>query len=199
MIFTEIGENQNLQEAEATFFDAVKSGKDIGLLSEAGCPGVADPGAAIVSLAHREGIKVVPLVGPSSPVAGPDGFRHEWPTLYFSWLFAAQTPRTRKDHSLKNLTRQNNQTQMFIETPYRAQIVVEVALETLQADTVFGMAQDITGNAELIRSLPVKAWKSLKMNPLELPAIFLISEKAAMSDMQGRYTFMCNIIKSKLV
>jgi 16S rRNA (cytidine1402-2'-O)-methyltransferase len=179
MIFTEIGESQANEEAEATFFEAVKAGKDVGLLSEAGCPGVADPGAAIVALAHREGIKVVPLVGPSSLLlalmaSGMNGQR-----FTFHGYLPAKRPELAKElKRLENLARQHDQTQLFIETPYRAQMVLEVALESLQPDTLFGMAQDLTGAVEFVRSLPVNSWKKLKMSPLEkLPAVFLVYRK----------------------
>ena len=179
MIFTEIGENQSAGDAEATFMEAVKAGKNVGLLSEAGCPGVADPGATIVALAHREGVKVAPLVGPSSLLlalmaSGMNGQR-----FTFHGYLPPKRPELAKElRRLENLARQNDQTQLFIETPYRAQMVVEVALETLQSDTVFGMAQDISGTFEQIRSLPVASWKKLKLNPLKkLPAIFLLYRK----------------------
>ena len=179
MIFTEIGENHSIDEATTTFFEALRAGKDLGLLSEAGCPGVADPGADIVALAHQEGVKVVPLVGPSSLLlalmaSGMNGQR-----FTFHGYLPPKRPELAKElRRLENLARQNDQTQLFIETPYRAQMVVEVALETLQSDTIFGMAQDITGAAELIRSLPVSTWKKLKLSPLEkLPAIFLVYRK----------------------
>ena len=179
MTFTEIGEHPPLTEAENTFFEAVKAGKNIGLLSEAGCPGVADPGAAIVALAHREGVKVVPLVGPSSLLlalmaSGMNGQR-----FTFHGYLPAKRPELAKElRRLENLARQNDQTQMFIETPYRAQMVVEVALETLQADTIFGVAQDITGAAENIRSLPVGTGTKQKIAALDkLPAIFLVYRK----------------------
>lgn len=176
MVFTEIGEHQNLEDAETTFREAVSAGKDIGLLSEAGCPGVADPGAAIVALAHREGIKVVPLVGPSSLLlalmaSGMNGQR-----FTFHGYLPPKRPELAKElRRLENLARQHDQTQLFIETPYRAQMVLEVALDTLQADTIFGMAQDLTGAAEFNRSLPVGAWKKMKLEPLpKLPAVFLL-------------------------
>jgi 16S rRNA (cytidine1402-2'-O)-methyltransferase len=176
MLFTEIGEQNTSEEAKNTFFEAIKAGKDVGLLSEAGCPGVADPGAAIVALAHREGIKVTPLVGPSSLLlalmaSGMNGQR-----FTFHGYLPAKRPELAKElRRLENLARQHDQTQLFIETPYRAQMVVEVALESLQADTVFGMAQDLTGAAEQIRSLPVSLWKKQKLAPLEkLPAVFMV-------------------------
>lgn len=179
MIFTEIGEHQPLEDAEMTFREAVAVGKDIGLLSEAGCPGVADPGAAIVALAHREGIKVVPLVGPSSLLlalmsSGMNGQR-----FTFHGYLPPKRPELAKElRRLENLARQHDQTQLFIETPYRAQMVVEVALETLQADTIFGIAQDLSGAAEFNRSLPAGAWKKMKLEPLaKLPAVFLVYRK----------------------
>ena len=79
---------------------------------------------------------------------------------------------------LEHLDRQHDQTQLFLETPYRAQMVLEVALETLQPDTIFGVAQELTGAAESVRSLPLSSWKKLKLSPLEkLPAVFLLYRK----------------------
>ncbi|MBV6443468.1 MAG: SAM-dependent methyltransferase [Haliscomenobacteraceae bacterium CHB4] len=179
MTFVELPDNQNFEEAETIFREAVKAGKDVGLLSEAGCPGVADPGAAIVALAHREGVRVVPLVGPSSLLlalmaSGMNGQR-----FAFHGYLSPKRPELARDlRRLENLARQYDQTQLFIETPYRSQMVLEVALESLQADTRFGVAQDLTGAAETVRSLPVHEWKKLKNNALEKsPAVFLIYRK----------------------
>lgn len=179
MIFAEIGENQPIEEAVSVFNAAVADGKDIGLLSEAGCPGVADPGAVIVELAHRTGVRVVPMVGPSSLLlalmaSGMNGQRFS-----FHGYLPAKRPELAKElRRLENLARQHDQTQLFIETPYRAQMVLEVALEALQPDTVFGVAQDLSGASELIYSQPVSAWKKRKAAPLEkLPAVFLVYRK----------------------
>ena len=146
------------------------------MLSEAGCPGVADPGAAIVALAHREGVKVVPLVGPSSILlalmaSGMNGQR-----FAFNGYLPPKRPELAKElRRLENLSRQQEQTQIFIETPYRSQMVLEVALESLQATTIFGVAQDITGEAEFIRSLSIKDWNKSGKKMLEkLPGVFLI-------------------------
>ena len=166
-------------EAESAFMDAVKAGKDIGLLSEAGCPGVADPGAHIVALAHRMGVQVVPLVGPSSLLlalmaSGMNGQR-----FTFHGYLSPKRPELATDlRRLETLSRQHDQTQIFIETPYRSQMVLEVALETLQPNTQFGLAQDLSGAGEMVRSLAVKDWKLLiKQKPMvleKLPAVFLI-------------------------
>lgn len=180
MIFTEIGENGLSDEARQTFDEAVRSGTDVGLLSEAGCPGVADPGAALVALAHRTGVRVQPLTGPSSLLlalmaSGMNGQR-----FAFHGYLSPKRPELARDlRRIENLARQHDQTQLFIETPYRAQMVLEVALESLQPDTVFAVAQDLTGAAERVQSLPVREWRKLKIKPLEkLPAVFLVGKTA---------------------
>ncbi|MBK7939098.1 MAG: SAM-dependent methyltransferase [Lewinellaceae bacterium] len=180
MTFVELSDNQNLAEAEATFLQAIAAGKDVGLLSEAGCPGVADPGAAIVARAHRAGVRVVPLVGPSSLLlalmaSGMNGQR-----FAFQGYLSPKRPELARDlHRLENLARQHDQTQLFIETPYRSQMVLEVALETLQPDTWFGVAQDLTGAEEWVRSLPVREWKKLEKKELsKSPAVFLVYRPA---------------------
>ncbi len=176
MIWAELADNQAAEEAETVFLEAIKAGKDIGLLSEAGCPGVADPGAAIVALAHREGVKVVPLVGPSSLLLALMASGMNGQKFAFQGYLPAKRPELAKElRRLENLSRQQDQTQIFIETPYRSQMVLEVALESLQPTTLFGVAQDLTGEAEFIRSLPVKEWQKAGKKELEkLPGVFLV-------------------------
>lgn len=181
MLFVELpdqpaGKATDPGEAGAAFLEAIGSGKDVGLLSEAGCPGVADPGAAIVALAHREGIKVSPLTGPSSLLlalmsSGMNGQR-----FAFHGYLSPKRPELARDlRRLENLARQQDQTQLFIETPYRSQMVLEVALEALQPNTRFGVAQDLTGAGEFIRSLPVRDWQKSDKKILEkAPAVFLV-------------------------
>ncbi|TNE50059.1 MAG: SAM-dependent methyltransferase [Bacteroidetes bacterium] len=165
--------------AAVLFQEAIREGLDVGLLSEAGCPGVADPGAAIVALAHREGIRVVPLVGPSSLLlalmaSGMNGQRF----AFHGYLSPKRPELARQFRQLEQQTRQQQQTQLFIETPYRSQMILEVALETLHPDTVFGIAQDLTGTGEWIRSLPVRDWKKQKSITLQkAPAVFLIGQQ----------------------
>ncbi|MFN0014673.1 MAG: SAM-dependent methyltransferase [Saprospiraceae bacterium] len=177
MVFEELPDDGRASEgAERVFLDAVRAGKDVGLLSEAGCPGVADPGAAIVALAHREGVRVVPLVGPSSVLlalmaSGMNGQR-----FAFHGYLSPKRPELARDlRRLEQLAAQLGQTQIFIETPYRSQMVLEVALGTLQPDTVFGVAQDLTGVGERVRCLPVRVWKRESAVVLEkAPAVFLV-------------------------
>lgn len=179
MVFAEIPEHQAHGEAEKAFLEAIAAGKDVGLLSEAGCPGVADPGAAIVALAHKQGVKVVPLVGPSSLLlalmaSGMNGQR-----FAFHGYLSPKRPELARDlRRLEQLAHQHDQTQLFIETPYRSQMVLEVALDTLQPDTVFGVAQDLTGAGESIRSLPVREWrKAGKAELTKAPAVFLVGKR----------------------
>ena len=176
MQFVELSDNQDFAEAEQTFLEAVKAGKDIGLLSEAGCPGVADPGAVIVALAHRHGVRVVPLVGPSSLLLALMASGMNGQSFTFHGYLSPKRPELARDlRRLEQLAQQHNQTQLFIETPYRSQMVMEVALESLQAATQLGVAQDLTGSNEFIRSLPVRDWKQMPKKELEkLPAVFMV-------------------------
>ncbi|MCK6691375.1 MAG: SAM-dependent methyltransferase [Thermoanaerobaculia bacterium] len=178
MIFTELPEHRHSADAEKTFLETIAAGKDVGLLSEAGCPGVADPGAGIVALAHRHGVRVVPLVGPSSLLlalmaSGMNGQR-----FAFHGYLSPKRPELARDlRRLEQLARQHDQTQLFIETPYRGQMVLDVALDTLQPDSVFGVALDLTGTGEMIRSLPVREWrKAGKVELAKAPAVFLIGK-----------------------
>jgi len=180
MVWVELSDNQEIEAAEQVFWEAINAGKDIGLLSEAGCPGVADPGAAIVALAHQEGLRVLPLVGPSSLLlalmaSGMNGQR-----FAFHGYLSPKRPELAKDlRRLENLSRQQDQTQIFIETPYRSQMVLEVALETLLPSTLFGVAQDITGEAEFILTRSIKVWKGASKTVLEkLPGVFLLNTRA---------------------
>lgn len=176
MVFVELPDNQNFEEAQEVFRQAVKSGKDLGLLSEAGCPGVADPGAVIVALAHKEGVKVVPLVGPSSILLALMASGMTGQKFSFHGYLPPKRPELAKElRRLENLSRQHNQTEIFIETPYRSQMVLEVALETLQPGTLLGVAQDLTGASEFIRTLSVRDWaKSGKKTLEKLPGVFLV-------------------------
>lgn len=176
MAFVELSDNQDFGEAERAFMQAMADGKDVGLLSEAGCPGVADPGAVIVALAHRQGVRVVPLVGPSALLLALMASGMNGQSFTFHGYLSPKRPELARDlRRLEQLAQQHNQTQLFIETPYRSHMVLEVALESLQGNTQFGVAQDLTGGEEFIRSLPVRDWKQMPKTELgKLPAVFLI-------------------------
>lgn len=176
MTWVEIPDNQSAEEALEALRTAFEAGKNVGLLSEAGCPGVADPGAVVVALAHRLGMKVVPLVGPSSLLLALMASGMNGQKFSFQGYLPPTRPELAKElRRLESNSRQQDQTQIFIETPYRSQMVLEVALESLQPSTYFGVAQDISGASEFIRSLPVRDWQRLGVKNLEkLPGVFMV-------------------------
>ncbi|HEX6892800.1 MAG TPA: SAM-dependent methyltransferase [Chryseolinea sp.] len=157
-----------------SLFSPVFEGFDMGIISESGCPGVADPGALAVRFAHDNNIRVIPLVGPSSILlalmaSGLNGQR---------FTFHGYLPIDTKEaeHSIRSLekdSRLKNQTQIFIETPYRSNALFQLLLKTLGADTLLCIAENLTGNNETIKTAPIKKWRTTnKMLPKE-PAVFL--------------------------
>ena len=160
-----------------TFLDAAKEGRDMGLLSEAGCPGVADPGAEIVKLAHRYGIQVVPLIGPSSILLAmmASGMNGQ------SFTFHGYLPIDKKDrkHEIKQLERisaEKNQAQIFIETPYRNNKFLEDLIQNLHPATRICIACDLTLGTEFIKTATASEWKKIKTDLHKRPAIFIIQK-----------------------
>jgi len=150
-------------------------GINIGLMSEAGCPGVADPGAAIVKLAHEKGIQVVPLVGPSSILLAMMGSGMNGQSFAFNGYLPID--KSDKKSALKNyekLSHDKNQSQIFIETPYRNNKLLEDFLQTLQPNTHLCIAADITLPTEYIKTLRVAEWKKTKIDLHNRPTIFII-------------------------
>lgn len=152
------------------------AGKDIGLMSEAGCPGIADPGAKLSELAHRKGIKVVPLVGPSSILLSlmASGFNGQ----RFTFLGYIPTDKAARIQRLKELEKQSakhHETQIFIETPYRNQHLLEDILQHLSANTRLCIACNISLSDELIVSKAVAEWKKSTLPDLhKKPTVFLL-------------------------
>ena len=158
-----------------SFIQPLLEGKNVGLMSEAGCPGVADPGAVIVKLAHEKGIQVIPLVGPSSILLAmmASGMNGQ------SFTFNGYLPidKGEKKSALKNLEKlsfDKNQSQIFIETPYRNNKLVEDILQALQPSTHLCIATDITLPTEYIKTLRVADWKKTKVDLHNRPTIFII-------------------------
>ncbi|TVZ25381.1 16S rRNA (cytidine1402-2'-O)-methyltransferase [Gillisia sp. Hel_I_86] len=161
----------------STFLNPCKEGIDVGLLSEAGCPGVADPGAEIVKLAHEMGIQVVPLVGPSSILlammgSGMNGQR---------FTFNGYLPIDKKErkHELKTLERissERNQAQLFIETPYRNNQLVEDLVQILNPATKLCIACDLTLASEYIITKSILEWSKTKVDLHKRPTIFIIQK-----------------------
>lgn len=150
-------------------------GIDIGLMSEAGCPGVADPGAAIVKIAHEKGIQVVPLVGPSSILLAMMGSGMNGQSFAFNGYLPID--KSEKKAALKNyekLSYDKNQSQLFIETPYRNNKLLEDFLQTLQPNTHLCIATDITLPTEYIKTMKISEWKKAKIDLHNRPTIFII-------------------------
>ncbi len=155
----------------APFFS---KGKNIGVISESGCPGVADPGALAVAYAHANNIQVVPLAGPSSLLmalmaSGLNGQRFAFHGyIPIDSKEAVETLRTMEKESKKK-----SQTQIFIETPYRNNQLFDLLLKTLQKTTLLTVAIDITGKEESIKTQSIGKWQSSKITWPKQPAVFL--------------------------
>jgi 16S rRNA (cytidine1402-2'-O)-methyltransferase len=166
--YTEVSEH-------AKMLQPCLEGKNIGLMSEAGCPGVADPGAVIVKLAHEKGIQVVPLVGPSSILLAimASGMNGQ------SFAFNGYIPidKAEKKTAIKNLeklSQDKNQSQIFIETPFRNNKMLEDIVQALNPSTYLCVATDITLPTELIKTMRASDWKKIKVDLHNRPTIFII-------------------------
>lgn len=152
------------------------AGQDMGLMSEAGCPGIADPGAKLAALAHQKGIRVAPLVGPSSILlalmaSGLDGQRF----TFHGYLPSEKTARVQRLRELEQASRKQRETQIFIETPYRNQYLLEDILATCQGETRLCVARNISLETELIASRRIAEWKSATLPDLhKQPTVFLL-------------------------
>ena len=151
------------------------AGQDIGVLSEAGCPGVADPGAVAVRLAHGLGMKVVPLVGPSSILLAlmASGLSGQ------SFAFHGYLPIDKKERrkalvSLEKEGQARRQTQIFMETPFRNNHMLETILDACQPDTLLCVASNLTAPDEYIKTQSVQAWRRQKIDLHKQPTIFLL-------------------------
>ncbi|MBT0809876.1 SAM-dependent methyltransferase [Litoribacter ruber] len=152
-------------------------GHDMGVVSEAGCPGIADPGAVAVDFAHRKGIKVVPLTGPSSMFLAlmASGFSGQ------SFAFHGYLPidKKAKIEAIKNLEQEAlklRRTQIFMETPFRNNALLEDLKTTLHPNTRLCIAKNITGSDEMIVTKTIAEWKKSKIELHKIPTVFLIGE-----------------------
>lgn len=160
-----------------SFLEACKSGKSIGLLSEAGCPGIADPGADIVKIAHENNIRVIPLVGPSSILLALMSSGMNGQSFTFNgYLPIDKAERKTKLKQLERISVEQNQSQIFIETPYRNNKMVEDICAILQNQTRLCIACDITLPTEYIKTKTVEEWKHITVDLHKRPAIFIIQK-----------------------
>ncbi len=172
--FCEIGKNANPTEV-AVFFEKYAKMQDIGILSEAGCPGVADPGAGVVAMAHKRNIKVVPLVGASSLLLSLMGSGFNGQSFMFhGYLPVQKGDRTKTLKRLEADVRNKKQTQIFIETPFRNRQLLEAILETCHKNTQLCIACNLTAENEFIVTKTIQEWKKQLPDLHKRPAVFLI-------------------------
>ena len=150
------------------------TGSDMGVISESGCPGIADPGAIAVRYAHENDIQVIPLVGPSSILlalmaSGLNGQQF----VFHGYLPIDAKEAERTIRNLERDSKQRNQTQVFIETPYRSNSIFQLLLKTLDKNTLLCTAVNLTGANEEIKMAPVKKWRTEKKVLSKDPAVFL--------------------------
>jgi 16S rRNA (cytidine1402-2'-O)-methyltransferase len=164
-----------MPEEIPSFLTHLKNGADTGLLSEAGCPGIADPGSQVVRLAHRDGIRVIPLIGPSSitlalMASGMNGQSFS----FHGYLPKDSAGRRSKLKEIEREALRKNETQIFIETPYRNERLLDDMFAILETQTMLCIAAGITSPGEFIRTKTVGSWKKDKPMLGKSPAIFLL-------------------------
>ena len=169
--------NEHTADADAAaYVSLLEDGRDVGLISEAGLPAVADPGSVLVRAAHEKDIEVVPFAGPSSLMmalmsSGMNGQRF----AFNGYLPVKQPQRRARLAELEKLSRRTGQTQIIIETPYRNDALLADMLETLSADTRLCVAANITQPDALIRTRTIGEWKRAALVIGKRPCVFVLS------------------------
>ncbi len=173
--FYEMGKHADTSRF-AEYLRPISQGMSVGVISEAGCPAVADPGADIVLIAQRRGLRVVPLVGPSSMILAVMASGLGGQSFAFNGYLPVQdADRAKRLKQLESRAWSEGQTQLFIETPYRNRKMFDTLCSTLRGDTRMCVAAGITTDAEWIRTLPISEWKRTQFPDIsKVPAIFLI-------------------------
>lgn len=158
-----------------TFIASCLQGIDVGLLSDAGCPAVADPGSDIVKIAHQKNIKVIPLVGPSSILMAlmSSGMNGQGFT-FNGYLPIEKNDRKNKIKQLERTSFEQNQSQIFIETPYRNNKMLDDLVKYLESQTALCVACDITLETEFIKTQSARDWKNDTVDLHKRPSIFII-------------------------
>ncbi len=163
------------EEQKNNFRQKIKEGKNIAIISEAGCPGVADPGQALIEAAQQMNAIVKPLVGPSSILlalmaSGMNGQHFE----FVGYLPIDNNERIRAIKELELASQKKNITQIFIETPYRNDQLIETILKTCKPSTKFCIASELTGPYELVKTKTIAEWQQQKTGFHKKPVIFLL-------------------------
>lgn len=169
--------NEHTSEDEIPdFLKEVMEGADAAMISEAGLPGVADPGASLVAIAHQKGIRVIPMTGPSSILLSLMASGLNGQAFNFQGYLPVKAPeRVRKLKEIEQLLKRSKATQIFIEAPYRNDALLADIISTCDSSTLLCVAADLTMETEYIRTLSIGEWKSLKRPSFhKRPAIFLL-------------------------
>lgn len=174
LTFYELNKHTSAEDV-AGYLAPLAAGEDVGVISEAGCPAIADPGADVVAMAQRKGFRVVPLVGPSSILMSVMGSGFNGQSFAFhGYLPIDATERTNTIKRLEGRIYSENQTQLFIETPYRNNKLAEELIRACRPSTKLCIASRITCEDEFIRTLPVKEWAGKVPDLSKKPTIFLL-------------------------
>ena len=174
LTFYELNRHTDAQQV-STYLQALEQGEPMGVISEAGCPAIADPGADVVGIAQRKGLKVKPLVGPSSILMGLMGSGFNGQSFAFiGYLPIEAGARARKLKEMEQRIVKENQTQIFIETPYRNNSLLAEMVKSLPANLKLCIATDITGEREQIITRGVKEWGKHPIDLNKVPTIFLL-------------------------
>lgn len=174
--YYEINEHTDLT-AIGDCLDPLAAGESIALMSDAGCPAVADPGAAAVELAHRKGFKVVPLAGASSVIMALMASALNGQSFAFNGYLPVKTgERARRLRELESRAWKEGQTQAFIETPYRADAMLGAALHTLRGETRLSVAAELTTEREMCKTMTIKQWRQSGVKLGKVRAVFLIGK-----------------------
>ena len=175
--FYEMGKHAD-EHLFSQYLQPLRDGKPMGVISEAGCPAVADPGADIVAIAQRQNLRVIPLVGPSSRIMAVMASGLNGQSFAFNgYLPVDDADRARKLKALESRAWNEHQTQLFIETPYRNQKMFQALLQSLRPQTRMCIAAGITTADEYIHTHTIAEWKKKQLPDLsKVPAIFLINK-----------------------
>lgn len=176
--FVELNEHTSSMDIE-NMLAPIFEGHDVGVMSEAGVPGVADPGAEVVAIAHRKGVEVIPLIGPSSILLSLMASGMNGQSFCFNgYLPVKAEEKISKLRELERRAISNNQTQLFIETPYRNDSLFDDMLKILSDKIFLCVACNITSHNQYIKTLTIKEWKNTAKPSLKkIPAIFLIGSR----------------------
>ncbi|MDR1667679.1 MAG: SAM-dependent methyltransferase [Bacteroidales bacterium] len=190
--------NEHTSSAEVLSFLPFLTSGDTGILSDAGVPALADPGAALVKLAHDNGIRVTPLVGPSSvPMALMASGMNGQSFAFNGYLPIQQHERIRRIQALEQRSEKEGQTQIFIETPYRNMQLLKDLLSTCQPDSLLCIASELTSADEFIATRRIRQWKQDLPDLNKKPTVFLLQRESITRRPSKKYEIRKNILQNR--